>query len=95
MNSKKILSAAIILGAAGSLAGCATHSVFEQPGDAAWGEANRQTMMAQVVDPTPVYDEPMVTSGDHAADAVSRYRNDNVKEPDSIRTTNAGVSGPR
>jgi hypothetical protein len=75
------------------LAGCASvPSVFEEPGDAAFGEANRQTMMAQVIDPDPVYDGPMVTSGDHAADAIDRYRDDAVKEPETISTTTA-VSG--
>ena len=75
------------------LAGCASvPSVFEEPGDAAFGEANRQTMMAQVIDPDPVHEGPMVTSGEHAAQAIDRYRNDAVKEPDSIRTT-SGVSG--
>jgi hypothetical protein len=74
-------------------AGCASvPSILEQPGDAAFGEANRQTMMAQVVDPDPVHDEPMVGSGEHAAAAVECYRNDAVKEPESIRTT-AGSGG--
>ena len=72
-------------------AGCASvPSLYEQPGDAAFGEANRQTMMAQVVDPDPVYDGPMTRSGEQAAGAVERYRNDTVEEPDSIRTTNVG-----
>lgn len=74
-------------------AGCASvPSMYEEAGDATFGEANRQTMMAQVVNPDPVYDGPMVGSGDHAADAVERYRSDQVKEPDSIRTT-SGVGG--
>ena len=66
-------------------AGCASvPSLYEQPGDAAFGEANRQTMMPQVVD------GPMTRSGEQAAGAVERYRNDTVEEPDSIRTTNVG-----
>ena len=74
------------------LAGCASvPSILEQPGDSLFGEANRQTMMAQVIDPDPVYDEPMVTSGDHAAQAIERYRTDTVKQPDNIRTTDAGA----
>ena len=74
-------------------AGCASvPSLLEQPGDAAFGEANRQTMMAQVIDPEPVYEEPMVGSGEHAAAAVERYRTDAVKEPESISTT-AGSGG--
>jgi hypothetical protein len=76
------------------LASCASvPSVFEEPGDAAFGEANRQTMMAQVINPDPVYDGPMITSGDHAADAIERYRNDAVKEPETISTTSAVGGG--
>ncbi|WP_093512674.1 hypothetical protein [Sphingopyxis sp. YR583] len=70
-------------------------SIHEQPGDSQFGEANRQTMMAQVIDPDPVYDAPMTSSGDTAQKAIERYRTDAVKQPDSIRTTNAGAeSGP-
>lgn len=76
------------------VAGCASiPSIHEQPGDSLFGEANRQTMMAQVIDPDPVYDGPMVTSGDHAAQAIERYRTDTVKQPDNIRTTDAGAGG--
>ena len=75
-------------------AGCASvPSLLEQPGDAAFGEANRQTMMAQVIDPDPVHDAPMVGSGEHAAAAVERYRTDSVKQPESIRTTEAASGG--
>ncbi len=79
-----------------ALAGCATNPLYEEPGDAAFGEANRQTMMAQVVNPDPVYDADMVTSGDKAAQAVERYRTDSVKEPENISTTEttSGSSGP-
>lgn len=74
-------------------AGCSSiPSIYEQPGDSTFGEANRQTFMAQVVNPDPVYAEPMTTSGDHAADAIERYRNDAVKEPETIRATE-GMSG--
>lgn len=75
------------------LAGCASTlpSFYEEAGDSKFGEANRQTMMAQVINPEPVYEGPMVTSGDHAADAIERYNTDSVKEPENIRTTNAGV----
>ena len=75
-------------------ASCASvPSILEQPGDAAFGEANRQTMMAQVIDPEPAYDEPMVGSGENAAAAVERYRTDSVKEPESIRTTEGSSGG--
>jgi type IV pilus biogenesis protein CpaD/CtpE len=93
MNSDRFKRAAC-LAVLPLLAGCASvPSVFEELGDAAFGEANRQTMMAQVIDPDPVYDRPMVTSGDHAADAIDRYRDDAVKEPDSISTTSGAGGG--
>ena len=92
MNTKHVLSLALV---ATALGGCVSNPLFEEPGDAKFGEANRMTMMAQVVNPDPVYDEDMVTSGEHASDAVERYRNDQVKQPDSIRTTDVGSSeGP-
>ena len=84
-----------LVGALALLGGCATNPMFEEMGDAKFGEANRQTMMAQVVDPDPVYDTEMTTSGEHAADAVERYREGAVKQPDSIRTTDVGEgTGP-
>ena len=74
-------------------AGCASvPSIYEEPGDAKFGEANRQTMMAQVIDPDPVYDGPAVTSGEHAADAVERYRTGTVTEPEGVSTT-TGTGG--
>jgi hypothetical protein len=76
------------------LAGCASiPSYYEQAGDAPFGEANRQTMMAQVIDPNPVYSGPMVTSGDHAADAIDRYHNDAVTEPETLSTTKGTGGG--
>lgn len=81
-----------VSGAAIFLHGCATQSILQQPGDSVFGEANRQTMMAQVVNPDPVYVEPMETSGEHAADAIERYRNNDVPEPAGESTT-TGVTG--
>lgn len=91
MNIDRARMAAALLAAAG-LTACATNPILEQPGDIGFGEANRQTMMAQVINPDPQYDEPIpVTSGEHAAQAIERYRNDAVKEPESIRTTSVGA----
>ena len=88
-RTRRIACLALLLLAAG----CASvPSIYEQPGDAAFGEANRQTMMAQVIDPDPVYEEPMVTSGAHAVQAIERYETDTVKEPESVSTTRS-VSG--
>ena len=75
------------------LGGCATESVIDHPGDSVFGEANRQTMMAQVVDPDPYYTDPMATSGEHAANAIERYRNDAVIQPESISTTEGATGG--
>ena len=76
------------------LGGCATYGSvgageFDQ-GD--FGEANRQTYAAMIIDPDPQYEEPMATSADHAADAIERYRTDKVKHPDTIRATEGVAS---
>ncbi len=54
------------------------------------GESVNQTMMAQVIDPDPQYDSPYhESSGEQAADAIERYRNGTVKEPQTQRVRNA------
>lgn len=61
-----------------------------------FGEANRVTMAAQVIDPTPEYDTAVPEGhAEHAAQAVARYRTDKVKKPDKVRTskTAAETSG--
>lgn len=56
-----------------------------------WGEANRQTMMAQVIDPDPQYDTALpASSGKHTADAIDRYNKGTVKQPDKVRTSSIG-----
>lgn len=53
-----------------------------------FGEANRQTLMAQVIDPDPQYESAVPpTSAEHAAQAVDRYKRDAVKKPDKVRST--------
>lgn len=91
MSSERML---LVAAGASVLAGCAqTYSLNAGPiEEAAFGEANRQTMLAQVVDPEPVYAGPMVTSADHAAAAVERYRTDTVKQPERIRATESILS---
>lgn len=85
----------LVLAAAGALAlgGCVTDdATYGKVNN--WGEANRQTMAAQVIDPDPQYDNAVpASSGDHAADAVDRYNNDKVKKPDKVRTTTVGSGG--
>lgn len=59
-----------------------------------FGEANRQTFAAQVIDPAPVYDDVLIGgSGDKAAQAIERYRTDKVKQPERQRITKIGGSG--
>ena len=56
-----------------------------------WGEANRQTMAAQIIDPSPDYgDVAMTTSGDQVATALNRLRTGQVKKPERVKTTNVG-----
>jgi hypothetical protein len=93
MSIKALRYLTVSLLAAG-VSACATNPMFEEPGDATFGEANRQTMMAQVVDPDPQYEDLIpISSGEHASDAVERYRTGKVIEPKRQQTTDAG-SGP-
>ncbi len=87
MNIKQIAPIAL---AGAFLTGCATDDTYET---AAFGEANRQTYAAMIVNPEPEYDTEMETSGEKAADAAQRYYDDKVKEPDTIRST-SGSGGP-
>lgn len=88
------LSAGAALSLALALAGCAGGGtpVTLAP-DSNWGEANRQTMAAQIVNPAPHYDSDMAEgSGDQAAMAVARYRTGRVKQPDQVHSSTV-VSG--
>lgn len=59
-----------------------------------FGEANRQTMLAQVVDPDPHYDTAApATSALHAAQAIDRYKADAVKKPQRISSTTTSGGG--
>ena len=78
------------------LAGCLSVEDKEFIGyqDPGFGSANRATYAAQVVNPAPVYDEPMVSSASRAVDAVDAYRAKEVEEPDTISTTSGLGTGP-
>lgn len=69
------------------------HTLNAPANAAKFGEANRMTMMAQVVNPDPVYDRPMTGSGASAAQAIERLRTDKVKKPERVRTTQGSSSG--
>lgn len=77
------------------LAGCATDGATAFGEDSTWGEANRQTFAAQVIDPAPQYDTAAPQgSGKQAADAIERYRTGTVKKPERIETSKGtGSSG--
>lgn len=53
-----------------------------------FGDANRQTMMAQVINPEPEYDTLVPPSSAHkAAKAAERHATDTVKQPENLSTT--------
>ena len=87
ISDRRLLALAMLLPA---LAACE----HNYPGPAAshFGDANRATMMAQVVDPNPEYDTlNPPTSAQHAGQAADRYAKDAVKQPE----TPSASSGPR
>lgn len=94
MNSKSI---AILGFAAVVLAGCSVEDKeflgFQEP---SWGEANRATMAAQVINPNPEYDTLVPeTSAETGSAAVDRYREGNVKQPERVDTRNGDGGGSR
>lgn len=79
--------AILALAALPLVAGCTQGLMTGNEPVAEFGEANRQTMLAQVIDPEPEYDTALhESSADHAADAIERYVNDAVKQPETIST---------
>lgn len=61
------------------------------PSDPTWGDANRATMAAQVIDPSPEYDTPIPpTSAANAVRAADAYREGRVEQPERIKTTDGG-----
>lgn len=84
----------IALAALPLLAGCAFDEDQSIKSASSFGEPNRQTMMAQVIDPDPQYEylDP-ATSGEHAAQAIDRYRTGAVKQPDKVTSTQVSSGG--
>lgn len=88
--------AIVAAGLAGLLSACTTGD--DQHPFVGWGEnfgeASRQTLAAQVIDPDPVYDAAVPeSSGAHAAQAIERYRTDKVKKPERLRTSDVSGTG--
>ena len=94
MTTKRLTLPLLALGMAA--AGCSTVADKEFMGyqDPGFGEANRATFAAMVINPDPQYDNPIPpTSAEHAAQAIDRYRNDAVKQPERVNTQNANGGG--
>ena len=84
------------LAVAAAVSGCATDGALPNllGGVDTFGEANRQTMAAQIIDPDPHYDYAVpVTSGEQAALAIERYRTDKVKQPERVKTSKSLTGG--
>jgi len=87
------------------LSGCAAlHQPPPQAGslDSGLGEATKYNAAVQTIDPDPVYTAEDAQPGDHGekgANAVKRYRTDQVKDTVPANATRrggaAGGSGPR
>jgi hypothetical protein len=77
-----------------TLTGCAAYGNLEGRYDPeAFGEANRQTYAAMIAYPEPEYDGEMEGDAEKANAAIERYRADDIKEPDSIRSTTNNPGG--
>lgn len=90
--SSRLAKATIAVGVLALVAGC-EHGPGQQAGAVKFGEPNRMTMMAQVVNPDPKYDQPMTGSADSAAQAIERWRTDKVKKPERVRSTESVRGG--
>lgn len=73
----------------GALSGCFHHDISLQDG---YGNAVKQNMAAQVVNPAPQYEGPALSSGARGAVAMERYNTDKVEKPAQQRTTTVGAS---
>jgi len=93
MNTR-IAAIGLALGAAAALSGCSTTNKQASVEYTTMGEALRQTMAAQVVDPDPRYAEPdPAGSAEKAAQAVERYRKGTVRKPERVRSSGTGSGG--
>jgi hypothetical protein len=89
---RRLAATAVLLPAL--LAGCAADNysmASAQPGN--WGEANRQTMAAQVIDPAPEYAADAINDGALASAAIDRVHSDKIKKPERVRTSEVQTSG--
>jgi len=93
----KLRAGVLALALAGPLCACAAQQRGPEPilgGQDNFGEANRQTLAAQIVDPIPTYQTVVPeTSAAHAAMAIERYNTDKVKKPEKVNSGSSSGSG--
>lgn len=76
-----------------TLSACAGDNSYLRSMPDNFGEASRQTLAAQIIDPDPQYDTVVpATSAEHAAAAIDRYHKGGVKAPPKESTT-SGTGG--
>lgn len=93
MNTRISRAGASLLALA-AIAGCETSPHYGAQVPDNFGEATKQTLAAQVIDPHPEYLSAVpVSSGKHAADAIDRYNNDAVKQPETQSVSEVVTSG--
>ena len=92
----------ILVVACGALAACNTANKRIGQEDPFFGESVKYNAAVQTINPDPVYPEGSAQpgeNGDKGAQAVKRYRTDQVKETESLGVDSSGGegggSGPR
>lgn len=82
------------LGILVGVAGCTSSGDLKLGAEDNFGEANRQTYAAQIINPNPEYTEPFApASGAKAAQAIERYRTDKIKQPERQTLSDIGKGG--
>lgn len=86
MNSTHALALAGTVATILLLGGC--NMPGSGPGSASFGDAVRQNVAVQAVDPEPAaIEEAPALDADRTAIAIGRYQTDKVKEPRELRTS--------
>jgi hypothetical protein len=91
MASDRMMFSLAMAGLALSLSSAAVAKKAQPAQTDNFGEAVRQTMSAQIIDPNPQYDTAVpASSGEKAVAAADRYRTDKVKQPDNVASSKIG-----
>ena len=92
LSFRRLAKSALILGAvtvaSAALSGCADSKYAKSNLNIAsdFGRAVRQDMAAQIADPDAHYTGAQISDARHAARAVARYSDGEVKAPDTLST---------